>query len=214
MSFIDDVDLEAQVPYSDSPEFDRLGEAIATGLFDINSNIVNLQRLLKALDSNKDTSHDTATEERAVEVADQTRQKFKALSESMKRLQTWADCQPAQRFTQQKLSREFNNALGEFQDIQRDLAQKQRSSIIRAKTNLAALHPDDMDERPSEDVNAAERQHILAQEELDQAEVDYQQQLISEREEEIQGIEHGIQELNEIFTDLSTIVTEQGTIIG
>jgi t-SNARE complex subunit (syntaxin) len=38
--------------------------------------------------------------------------------------------------------------------------------------------------------------------------------LIEERETEIQGIEQGILELNEIFRDLATIVTEQGTLIG
>ncbi|ANB15177.1 SNAP receptor PEP12 [Sugiyamaella lignohabitans] len=217
MSFSDDVDLEAQIPYSDSPEFDRLAETVATGLFDINSNIVSLQRLLRTLNSKPDV----ATEERAVDVAESTRQKFKELSSSVRSMQTWTDCAASQKFTQQKLSREFSTALTEFQGIQRDLAQKQRSNIIQAKTDIASsqAHPDDIDgTNHHADGQDANPQHSLLEQQtattLSQEEVDYQQQLIQERELEIQGIEHGIEELNEIFTDISTIVTEQGTIIG
>lgn len=40
-------------------------------------------------------------------------------------------------------------------------------------------------------------------------EIEYNEVLISEREEEIQGIEQGITELNEIFRDLGMLVNEQ-----
>lgn len=46
------------------------------------------------------------------------------------------------------------------------------------------------------------------------AEVEYQEQLIQEREGEIEEIEQGITELNEIFRDLATIVTDQGSMIS
>lgn len=40
-------------------------------------------------------------------------------------------------------------------------------------------------------------------------EIEYNEGLITEREDEIMGIEQGITELNEIFRDLGTLVTEQ-----
>jgi len=45
-------------------------------------------------------------------------------------------------------------------------------------------------------------------------EVEYNESLIEEREEEIRGIEQGINELNEVFRDLATLVTEQQHMLG
>ncbi|KAJ1881733.1 hypothetical protein LPJ57_001419 [Coemansia sp. RSA 486] len=44
-------------------------------------------------------------------------------------------------------------------------------------------------------------------------EIEYNEALISEREEEIQEIEQGIVELNEIFRDIGTMVTEQQSLL-
>lgn len=213
MSYTDDVDLEAQIPYSDNPEFDQLSESIATKLFDVNSNIVKIRSLLKSLSNNDDVT----TEERAVELVDKTRDNIKETTRLIKEMQVWPDGLPAQKFTQQKLSREFSSALSEFQEVQRDLAERQRTSIIRAKSNLAGATVMEEEEQIANDnsgeIHGGVQRTALLGNELDQQAVEYQQSLIAEREMEIEGIEHGIEELNEIFRDLGTIVTEQGTII-
>ena len=46
------------------------------------------------------------------------------------------------------------------------------------------------------------------------SEVQYNDQIIEERENEIFVIEQGITELNEIFRDLGTIVGEQQNLLG
>lgn len=46
------------------------------------------------------------------------------------------------------------------------------------------------------------------------SEVEFQEQLIQERENEIEQIEQGITELNQIFKDLGQIVGEQQSMIG
>ena len=46
-----------------------------------------------------------------------------------------------------------------------------------------------------------------------QSEVDFQENLIIEREAEIRNIEQGVSELNELFRDVATIVREQGDMI-
>lgn len=224
MSFADNVDLESQIPYSDSPEFDLLSETVSSGLFELNSKLATLHSHLKALakthSSNGSGSYSsTSIEERAVALADDIRNEFKHLGDSVKEIQGWENTVPAQRFTQHKLSREFSVSLTEFQDLQRQLAEKQRLSVTRAKEEQQkrqqkqSLIDDDEDhddtEVSSEQLMAQEQQQLLNQHELD-----YQQNLIQERETEIQGIEQGIEELNEIFTDLGAIVNEQGTIVG
>lgn len=49
---------------------------------------------------------------------------------------------------------------------------------------------------------------------ITQHELEFQEQLIAEREGEIREIETGIHELNDIFRDLGAIVQEQGGLIG
>ncbi|KAF5102629.1 hypothetical protein D0Z00_000339 [Geotrichum galactomycetum] len=216
MSFADNVDLENQTPYSDSPEFDSLSERISTALFEVNTKLGTLQSHLKAL-TKPNASH--TIEDRAVSLADDIRNQIKQLGELVVDLKREETIAAAQRFTQNKLEREFKTALEEFQDMQRRLAEIQRKSVIKAKDAQNKKQQnliDDLVDRDNEeeDDSTFERRQAQEQQELlNQHELDYQQNLIQEREAEIQGIEHGIEELNEIFTDLGAIVNEQGTII-
>ncbi|VVT46054.1 uncharacterized protein SAPINGB_P001023 [Magnusiomyces paraingens] len=249
MSFVDTVDLESQVPYSDSPEFDQLTEKISSGLFAINSSLGTLHSHLKALGKKNSSS---SIQERAVALAEDLRNKFRELSDSIKELTEWQEddgvlssgvgdgpvaISPAQKFTQQKLSREFSSALAEFQDLQRQLAEKQRKSIVLAKeqqhqfqihqqenrdraqqqhhSNQLLLEEEEVEDNSDLDENqtAVLQEEQEEQELINQHELDYQNRLIQEREAEIRGIEQGIDELNEIFTDLGALVTEQGTVI-
>lgn len=217
MSFADNVDLESQIPYSDSPEFDLLSETVSSGLFELNSKLATLHSHLKALSRTQNGSGSQSIEERAVTLTDSIRDGFRLLGDSVKEIQGWQDTVPAQRFTQNKLSREFSIALSEFQDLQRQLAEQQRLSVAMAKEEQQIRQQkQDVLEEEGEDYEL-DREHLQIQEQqqaINQDELDYQQTLIQEREAEIEGIEHGIEELNEIFTDLGAIVNEQGTIIG
>lgn len=51
-------------------------------------------------------------------------------------------------------------------------------------------------------------------EDLPDSEIEFREQLIQEREGEIEQIEQGITELNQIFKDLAVMVNEQGSLIG
>lgn len=216
MSFADNVDLESQTPYSDSPEFDSLSERISTGLFEVNTKLGTLQSHLKAL--NKPNASHTI-EDRAVSLSDDIRNQIKQLGELVVDLKREETISASQRFTQSKLEREFKTVLEEFQELQRRLAEIQRLSVTKAKDAQNKKQQnliDDLVDNGNEDENDGtfeQRQAQEQQELLNQQELDYQQNLIQEREAEIQGIEQGIEELNEIFTDLGAIVNEQGTII-
>jgi t-SNARE complex subunit (syntaxin) len=120
--------------------------------------------------------------------------------------------QPSQRYTQEKLSREFKSALTDFQTIQRHAIEKQRASVNAAK---AALESEEGGEADGSNVQLQQQQQSQEQLRLaSQSEVDFQESLIIEREAEIRNIDRGVQELAEIFNDLSTIVVEQGTQLG
>lgn len=112
----------------------------------------------------------------------------------------------------------------DFQTVQRLAAEKQRQYINTARHALdhgmtsdqvaletSGAHGNVSGSPPQQQETAplVAQQMALAE----QSDVDFQEQLIIEREEEIREIERGIGELNEIFRDLGTIVTEQGTMI-
>lgn len=118
---------------------------------------------------------------------------------------------------QQKLSREFQGSLSEFQSLQRQALEKQKASVTAAKAAVDSetAHPG-APSSPSYP-HHPEQSQLLQQQELTrlapQDEVDFQDALIIEREEEIRNIEQGVGDLNVLFQQVAQIVTEQGEVI-
>jgi len=106
---------------------------------------------------------------------------------------------------QQKLSREFQSSLAEFQSLQRQALEKQKASVTAARavidteTGGSATTPQPLQLQEQELARLAP-----------QDEVDFQEALIIEREEEIRNIEQGVGDLNVLFQQVAQIVTEQG----
>ena len=119
--------------------------------------------------------------------------------------------QASQKYTQQKLWREFQASGSEFQTIQRLALEKQQASASAARTAVDSQDPS----RPySDDPPQQQQSQMQEQEQLrmaSQDEVDFQESLIVERESEIRNIEQSVGELNELFRDVAHIVHEQGT---
>lgn len=122
--------------------------------------------------------------------------------------------QASQKYTQQKLSREFQASGTEFQSIQRLALEKERASASAARP---ALDSSDPSNQPYSDSPSSQQQQQQSQlQEQDQLrlasqdEVDFQDSLIVERESEIRNIEQSVGELNELFRDVAHIVHEQG----
>ena len=114
--------------------------------------------------------------------------------------------QPSQKYTQQKLAKEFQASLQSFQGVQQRALEKQRTSAYAARTAL-----DDQQGGEGEGGNQYGQQQSQEQLRLaSQDEVDFQDSLIVEREAEIRNIEQGVTELNELFRDVAHIVNEQG----
>ena len=103
------------------------------------------------------------------------------------------------------MSREFASALSEFQVVQRRAIEKERA-------NKAALEESQPGQSPSGD--RQQQTQLLEEPQLaQQEEVDFQENLIIEREGEIRQIEQSVGELNELFRDVAHIVREQGDVL-
>ena len=124
------------------------------------------------------------------------------------------DVQPSQKYTQQKLSREFQASGTEFQSIQRTALEKQRASATAARTAIDASDTANLPRYTDEPQQAQQQQQQQQEQEqlhlASQDEVDFQESLIVEREAEIRNIETSVGELNELFRDVAHIVHEQG----
>ncbi|KAE8353913.1 t-SNARE [Aspergillus coremiiformis] len=190
--------------YRDDPGFYRLTEGLSNQLFSITSNITRLSDQIALLGTRRDTER---VRERVHNLLEQTRTGFKEVGEGIKKVQTWEDVNPSQKWTQQKLSSEFKATLDEFQTVQRRALEKQRASAVAARTAV-----EESEQQPAAEGAAQEQQQLLQEQPrlANQDEVDFQESLIIEREAEIRNIEQSVGELNELFRDVAHIVHEQG----
>ncbi|KAL8739492.1 MAG: hypothetical protein Q9190_007708, partial [Brigantiaea leucoxantha] len=209
--------------YRDDPEFSRFSEEISVKLihsppklFQLTSNIARLTQQINLLGTKRETDR---VRERVGDLLEEARSGFKEVGEGVKRLTTWEDLNPSQKYTQQKLSREFQASGTEFQSIQRLALEKQRASASAARSAATDNTGDSSQPPPYSDSNEPrqeqqqQQQQVQEQEQLrlaSQDEVDFQESLIIERESEIRNIEQSVGELNELFRDVAHMVREQG----
>ncbi|KAK4189931.1 t-SNARE [Podospora australis] len=196
--------------YSDDPEFAKLSRELTSKLFKLNSNNQQLSREIGHLGTRRDTPR---VRERVHELIEESREAFKEVGEGVKKIQTWEDVTPTQKYQQQKFTREFQSSLSDFQSYQRTALEKQKASVSAARTAL----DDNGAFSPSAGVpfsSSPGSQQQLQQQELTrlapQDDVDFQEALIIERENEIRNIEQGVGDLNVLFQQVAQIVNEQG----
>ncbi|KAJ5763840.1 hypothetical protein N7533_002521 [Penicillium manginii] len=190
--------------YRDDPGFDQLAESLSDQLFTLNSNTARLTHQISLLGTKRDTER---VRERVHNMLEETRTGFKDVGDGFKKIQTWEDVNPLQKYKQQKLSSDFKAGLDEFQTVQRRALEKQRASAVAARTAIE----DGEHAHDNTDVQLQQQQQLQETPQLaNQDEVDFQESLIIERETEIRNIEQSVGELNELFRDVAHIVSEQG----
>ncbi|ORZ16578.1 t-SNARE [Absidia repens] len=190
-----------QLPDGDESDYKSLVQRVSQQVFRINGNITNTSDVRNKL-------HD---------VTEATRELIKDSTNDIKSLaqyQTVDGRKSRQRkLEQQKLSKDFQKVLSDFQKIQRVSASKQREYVDKAKATTAMLQSQAaVDEEhgglEQQTTFVDDTQRRIQLQALDN-EIEYNEVLITEREGEIQGIEQGISELNEVFRDLGMLVNEQ-----
>ncbi|KAG0179050.1 hypothetical protein DFQ28_003515 [Apophysomyces sp. BC1034] len=181
----------------DDREYKAITQRVSQQVFHINGNISSIERLVGFLGGPRDTAD--------------VRNKLQVGLPTARHIVLTHHNQRQRKLEQQKLSKDFQKVLADFQKAQRTSASKQREYVDKAKATTAMLQSqvaaDEEIEQQQMQI-AEDSQRRLQIQALDN-EIEYNEILISEREGEIQGIEQGITELNEIFRDLGMLVNEQ-----
>jgi len=190
--------------YADDPEFQRFSTNLSDKLFTLTSTVSRLSNQVALLGTRRETER---VRERVKDLIEEGSREFKEVGEGLKKVISWPDVGPSQRFTQGKLNREFQASLKEFQDLQRTALDKERAAAAASRAVL-----DEQSTSPGGADSSGQRQQ-QDQEQLrlaSQEEVDFQESLIIERESEIRNIEQSVGELNELFRDVAHMIHEQG----
>ncbi|BGP07614.1 SNAP receptor [Rhodotorula toruloides] len=192
-------------------QFKALARSISVQVQKVSANTAAIAKFVDLLGGSKDNS---TLRNRLHDLTESTREVLKGSTGGVKRLNEWklSPSDRNHRQEQQKVAADFQRALEMFQSVSRRSAERQRLFVERAKANV-----DEAEERAASQDEAAASGQLLelqeTQQQISDADVDFQEQLIQEREGEIAQIEQGITELNQIFKDLGQIVGEQQSMI-
>ncbi|XAR73200.1 hypothetical protein NMG60_11007097 [Bertholletia excelsa] len=192
-------------------------QAVASGIFQINTAVSTFQRLVNTLGTPKDTPelrdklHKTRLH--IGQLVKDTSAKLKQASENDHRLAL-----AEKKIADAKLAKDFEAVLKEFQKAQRLAAERETAytpfvpqavlpaSYTSSETDVS------LDKTPEQHALLFEsrRQEVLL---LDN-EIAFNEAIIEERDQGIEEIQQQIGEVNEIFKDLAVLVHEQGAMIG
>ncbi|KAI0488409.1 syntaxin-22 [Dendrobium catenatum] len=192
-------------------------QAVAAGVFQINTAVSTFQRLVNTLGTPKDTPelreklHKTRLH--IGQLVKDTSTKLKQASENDHQ----TDVSPSKKIADAKLAKDFQAVLKEFQKAQRLAAERETAYapfVPQAvlPSSYTASEVDVSSEKTLEEralLVESRRQEVLL---LDN-EIVFNEAIIDEREQGIQEIQQQIGEVNEIFKDLAVLVHGQGVMI-
>ncbi|XP_071545876.1 syntaxin-7-like isoform X2 [Panulirus ornatus] len=115
----------------------------------------------------------------------------------------------------ERLTREFSQALSDFQNAQRLAASKEKEALNKARADSDAHFFDDphhgaalLDLGDTGNKGRSQQSQMQIQMEQEQ-----EMQALQERETQIRQLESDIMDVNQIFKDLATMVHEQGEVV-
>ncbi|XP_024021702.1 syntaxin-22 [Morus notabilis] len=192
-------------------------QAVASGIFQINTAVSTFQRLVNTLGTPKDTPE---LREKLHKTRLHIGQLVKDTSEKLKQASDrdhHGEVNASKKIADAKLAKDFQAVLREFQKAQRLAAERETAytpfvpqAVLPSSYTASEL---DLNSDKSSEQRAAlvesRRQEVLL---LDN-EIVFNEAIIEEREQGIQEIQQQIGEVNEIFKDLAVLVHEQGAMI-
>lgn len=203
--------------YRDEPEtpFDQEASVLSALLIDINNGLALLDKAVSVLARHPTASSDTS---RATQLTTRLLDQFKELATKSQALRLLVDHPTtSQLYTVNKLQAETQRLLATFSQLQ---LQFRDANAAMASAAKAALEEETMlgsaeaglSEAGSSGPEAS-AQLVIEHTPINAEELEYQQNLIAQREREIASIQLGIEELNGIFQDIGQMVVEQGTVV-
>ncbi|XP_020587692.1 syntaxin-22-like [Phalaenopsis equestris] len=192
-------------------------QAVAAGVFQINTAVSTFQRLVNTLGTPKDTPelrerlHKTRLH--IGQLVKDTSAKLKQASEKDHHTAVSA----SKKIADAKLAKDFQAVLKEFQKAQRLAAERETAyaPFVLQTTSPSSYNTGEVDdgiEKTPDQRSAlleAKRQEVL----LMDNEIVFNEAIIDEREQGIHEIQQQIGEVNDIFKDLAVLVHDQGVMI-
>ncbi|XP_068305329.1 syntaxin-22-like isoform X2 [Pyrus communis] len=192
-------------------------QAVASGIFQINTAVSTFQRLVNTIGTPKDTPE---LREKLHKTRLHIGQLVKDTSEKLKQVSErdhHTEANASKKITDAKLAKDFQAVLKEFQKAQRLAAERETAyapfvpqAVLPSSYTASEI---DVNSEKSPEQRAllveSRRQEVVL---LDN-EIAFNEAIIEEREQGIQEIQQQIGEVNDIFKDLAILVHEQGTMI-
>ncbi|KAF8044720.1 hypothetical protein N665_7175s0001 [Sinapis alba] len=188
-------------------------QAVASGIFQINTGVSTFQRLVNTLGTPRDTPelrdklHKTRLH--IGQLVKDTSAKLKEASETDH--QTGVN--PSKKIADAKLAKDFQAVLKEFQKAQQTAAERETAyaPLVPPSSHPSSYSASEVDKISEQraQVMESKRQELVL---LDN-EIAFNEAVIEEREQGIQEIHSQIGEVNEIFKDLAVLVNDQGVMI-
>ncbi|KAL6544014.1 Syntaxin-22 [Orobanche gracilis] len=192
-------------------------QAVASGIFQINTAVSTFQRIVNTLGTPKDTPelreklHKTRLH--IGQLVKDTSDKLKQASEKDHSVEVSA----SKKIADAKHAKDFQAVLKEFQKAQRLAAERETAyaPFVHQAVLPSSYSAGDVDVSTS---RIPEQQALLVESRRQEVllldnEIAFNEAIIEEREQGIQEIQQQIGEVNEIFKDLAVLVHEQGTVI-
>lgn len=198
-------------------EYVRVSEQISQKLYEINNNVGNLQRMSGMIGSARDTPQYREKLMSAINVTRKLTKETGGLLRTMGSVDGVGEREQRERRMQQtKLSKDFQQMVRSFDEVQKLCVQKMRASVARAKETIAADQAAGDDYGTfgvrDEEARLIESDRMQAQQQIGN-EVEYNEALIREREEGIMEIESTMIEINSTMRDITMLVHEQGQML-
>ncbi|KAA8533467.1 hypothetical protein F0562_031099 [Nyssa sinensis] len=192
-------------------------QAVAAGVFQINTAVASFRRLVNTLGTPKDTLELRQKLHKARlhigQLVKETSAKLRQASETDQLTEVSA----SKKIADAKLAKDFQSVLKEFQKAQRLAAERETAYAPFVPKEILPYSEtaNDLEIGASKSAEQfsllveSKRQEVLL---LDN-EIVFNEAVIEEREQGIKEIQQQIGEVNEIFKDLAVLVHEQGAII-
>lgn len=191
-------------------------QAVAAGVFQINTAVNSFQRLVNSLGTPKDTFELRQklhkTRQHIGQLVKETSAKLKQASETDQHTEVSA----SKKIADAKLAKDFQSVLREFQKAQRLAAERETAyapsvpkEIVSSSRDFTELEMDSTNSQQFALLMESKRQEVIMLEN----EVVFNEAVIEEREQGILEIQQQIGEVNDIFKDLAVLVQGQGVMI-
>ncbi|CAL1272083.1 unnamed protein product [Larinioides sclopetarius] len=198
-------------------EFSRLSDVISTNIQKVSQNVASMQKMVNQLGTSQDCESLRA---QLHQVQHYTNQLVKDTNNHLKELSSlpnppnFSD-QKQRKILKERLTNQFSEALKNFQLAQRNAAQKEKASVMRARAHSGLTGNPFGDDTPSGGQNLIDLQSPTQTQMMTslQMEEEVNLELLREREEAVRKLEADIVDVNHIFTDLAALVHEQGEVI-